>query len=258
MKVLVLGHNGMLGHMVHKYFNFINISVDTIDDRWPSIVFQNKVKNSNADFLINCIASIPQKEHVNFTELNIKLPIWLAKNFKGNIINPATDGEYSGDLTINKIYEKSAPRDAYDEYGLSKACIGAILMDYNNVKQIRTSINGPEKENGVTLFSWFSKQQSEVRCITNHYWSGITSLEWAKNALRLINDWDNYPKLIQLSTECIPKMKLLQTINSVFNFNKVLIPITDVHTINRCLKSDVKLPNIEQQFQELKEFYYGL
>jgi dTDP-4-dehydrorhamnose reductase len=258
MNILILGHNGMLGHMVLKYLQSVMITTETISSRWPNDDFKASVKNSNADFLINCIASIPQKKYLNFTELNIKLPIWLAKNFKGNIINPATDGEYSGDISIDTLYEKHMPRDAYDDYGLSKACIGAILMDYDNVKQIRTSINGPEKENGVTLFSWIHKQQLDIYCITNHYWSGITSLEWAKNALCLINTWDNAPKITQLSTKCITKMELLETINVVFNLNKTLLPKKDIKTINRCLKSDYELPNIQEQFIELKKFYYGV
>lgn len=258
MTILILGHKGMLGHMIHKYFLHLNLCVETIDYRWPSEEFKDAIKNSNADYLINCIAAIPQKSYEDYSNLNIKLPIWIAKNFKGKIIHPATDGEFCGDIPISELYDRNTPRDAYDDYGLSKACVGAILADYTNVKQLRTSINGPELNNGVTLYSWFRNQTDVVNCIDNHYWSGITTLEWAKNAFYIISNWEKYPNITQLSTECITKMELLSTINDVFNLNKKLIPVSSTNTINRCLKSDYMLPTLKEQFIELKEFYYGI
>jgi dTDP-4-dehydrorhamnose reductase len=259
MRILVLGHKGMLGHMVCMYLESLELMVETIVEKWPSNEFKNNVKNSKADFLINCIAAIPQKKDKNYFELNIKLPIWLAKNFNGKMINPATDGEFSGKIPINQLYLKNNFRDADDDYGLSKACVGFILKNYDNVKQIRTSINGPELGNGgTTLFSWFKSQSDEVKCINNHYWSGITTLEWSKNALLIMKNWKKYPKIVQLSTKCITKLQLLDTINRIFSFEKKIIPISDITTINRCLKSDFELPTLEQQFIELKKFYYGI
>lgn len=259
MKILVLGHNGMLGHMVCKYFKSLNLTIETTPFRWPDIKFKENIKNSNCDFLVNCIAAIPQKKYIDYIELNVKFPIWLAKNFRGNIITPSTDGEYCGDIPIDDLYSKTHPRDAYDDYGLSKACGSAILIDYDNVKQIRTSINGPElNDSGYTLFSWFRNQKNEVKCINNHYWSGVTSLEWSKNALKLINNWSEFPKLVQLSTKCITKLELLTIINEVFELKKTIIPISGESTINRCLQSDYEIKNLRDQFIELKKFYYGI
>ena len=46
MKVLILGHKGMLGHMVHKFFESKGIECITIADcRWPSTCFKQKLKN---------------------------------------------------------------------------------------------------------------------------------------------------------------------------------------------------------------------
>ena len=39
MRVLVLGHNGMLGHMVSKFLLLNGLLVETTDLRWPSIDF---------------------------------------------------------------------------------------------------------------------------------------------------------------------------------------------------------------------------
>ena len=73
-----------------------------------------------------------------------------------------------------------------------------------------------------------------------------------------MKNWKKYPKIVQLSTKCITKLQLLDTINRIFSFEKKIIPISDITTINRCLKSDFELPTLEQQFIELKKFYYGI
>ena len=42
MKILVLGHKGMLGHMVVKYLQDKNVYVNTLKTRWP--VAQTEIK----------------------------------------------------------------------------------------------------------------------------------------------------------------------------------------------------------------------
>lgn len=49
MKILVLGHNGMLGHMVIKYLSYLNIEFKIIKYRWPSINFKNKIIQPTSD-----------------------------------------------------------------------------------------------------------------------------------------------------------------------------------------------------------------
>ena len=48
MKILLLGHTGMLGHMVKKYLTYKNIEVITNSERWPNL------KNTISDFNGNC------------------------------------------------------------------------------------------------------------------------------------------------------------------------------------------------------------
>ena len=72
MRVLVLGHRGMLGHMVVKYLQDQNISVSTLSTRWP--VCQIEINNFEGDYIINCIGAIPQRTD-NF-DINWELPIW--------------------------------------------------------------------------------------------------------------------------------------------------------------------------------------
>ena len=53
MNILILGHKGMLGHVVLKYFNSIGINTHIVEDRFPSKAFCEKIINSNCEFLIN-------------------------------------------------------------------------------------------------------------------------------------------------------------------------------------------------------------
>ena len=51
MKILVLGHKGMLGHMVYKYFVENNFEISTTSKRWPSSDFKDFIYEFN-DFPI--------------------------------------------------------------------------------------------------------------------------------------------------------------------------------------------------------------
>ena len=43
MKILILGHKGMLGHMVHKYLLTKDCKIVTTDYRWPSQEFMDLI-----------------------------------------------------------------------------------------------------------------------------------------------------------------------------------------------------------------------
>ena len=50
-KILILGSNGMLGHMVKKYLEQ-RYEIETINHRWPSDEFKTAIKKSNSNFLL--------------------------------------------------------------------------------------------------------------------------------------------------------------------------------------------------------------
>ena len=132
--------------------------------------------------------------------------------------------------------------------------ISNILISNSNVKQIRTSIIGPEIYNNVSLMEWFFKQTNKVNGFSNHYWNGITSLEWSKQSLYVIKNWNDLDNVVQIGTKSISKYNLLCLINKIFKCKKDIVSI-DTNFINRCLKSDYILPDIEKQLIELKRFY---
>lgn len=256
MKILILGHNGMLGHMVKKYMTHKNIEIQTTEYKWPSDEFKKFIKNSNSNYLINCIGCIPQKKPSwkDYKSVNIKLPLFLSENFNGKIIHPTTDCEFSGNLEINKLYKKNDIKDASDDYGISKSHAIFLLNKKNNIKIIRTSIIGPELNHKVSLFEWFLKQNNIVNGYKNYYWNGITTLEWAKQCYSLINNWRKYPSTSQIGTEKISKYDLLCLINKIFKTNKKIRPI-NTNIINKCLKSDFSVKSLQNQLIEMKNFY---
>jgi len=190
--------------------------------------------------------------------LNINLPVWLANNFKNEILHPTSDGEFSGKLHVNSYYSKTHDKDAFDEYGVSKIISSRILKKYKHVKQIRTSIIGPEMFEGRMLFSYIFNTPDVLNGIINHHWNGITSLEWAKLSLDVICNWEFKDTIIQVGTKCISKYHLIMLINEIFELNKTVIKINDIKTLNRCLASDYVMTDIETQLKDLKQFYYGV
>lgn len=232
MKIFVLGSNGMLGHMVKRYLEQYH-EIETINYRWPSDEFKTAITDSNADFLINCVGAIPQRTK-DFT-INWELPIWLDTHFNSKIIHPSTDCEVDKDV-----------------YGLSKAKATAwILSKGQKTKIIKTSIIGPELKGNASLMGWFLSQKGEVYGYTKAIWNGITTLEWAKQCLSLINNWENYPNLTIPYSDSISKFGLLNIIKEVYNKDDVEILPKDLGK-NKVLNGTIKTSNIKSQILELK------
>ena len=239
MKILVLGHKGMLGHMVYKYLSTkSNCELTITDSRWPSEKFKKKILDFNGDFVVNCIGAIHQKTN-NF-KVNTELPIWLDeldKNFK--IIHPGTDCEIDD-----------------DDYGDSKRISTEYLMKNNkNTKIIKTSIIGHELDSKYSLLEWFLNSDSEVFGYSQAYWNGNTTLQWSKICYNLMVDWDNYEKLNIPSTECISKYELLEKIKDVYDKDNVFIRKNSDVKVNKCLNGNINVPEIKEQLIQMREFY---
>lgn len=235
MRILVLGHNGMLGNAVVKYLSKF-YTVDTINYRWPDQNFIDSIKSYSGDYLINCIGSIPQKNCKDYS-VNSILPVFLDLHSNQTIIHPSTDCEK--DSTI---------------YGISKKLSSDWLIN-NGVKTylFRSSIIGIEIGSSYSLLSWFLNQR-EACGYTDAKWNGITSLEWAKQCKKLIDDKYSFSKLTVLSTECISKLDLLCKIKKVYSHDIKINSLSGVGE-NKCLKNGIELGCIEKQLFELKEFY---
>ncbi len=254
MKILILGHNGMLGNMVYKYFQEI-YEVYTTNFRWDSPEFKRYCTETELEFIINCIGAIPQKKYKedDYKKINIDLPVFLESTGK-KILHPSTDCEFSGFIEYPQKYKKNDKKDALDDYGKSKARIVQIIEnEFKNTKIIRTSIIGHEMENHFSLLEWFLNSENKVMGFENHYWNGVTTLFWAQTAEKILNDWDNSEKITQIGTEGLNKYELLKLIAKVYQKNIIIDPFKPDIGINKMLETDYIIPSLEEQLYNLKK-----
>ena len=187
MKVLILGHTGMLGNAVYSYLMGEVDTLLTIDGRWPDDEFLTKIVSADVDYVINCIGAIPQR--TKDFEINYELPIWLDKNLECRVIHPGTDCEMDN-----------------DHYGISKVnASDYIKNDGKRTKIIKTSIIGHELNSSNSLLDWFLKSEGSVFGYTEAMWNGNTTLEWAKTCLNLMNNWNDYEVENIIKSYCISK-----------------------------------------------------
>lgn len=259
MKILVLGHKGMLGRAVARYFsNNPKYEVLTTRVRFGDPALEETIQTLSPDAIINCIGKIPQKHPVEneYDNINIELPRFL-ESLGIRVIHPSTDCEFKGDLLAGQAYPKYTLRDAEDIYGRSKAVISEeIETSFTNTKIIRTSIIGHEESTSLSLLDWFLAQSGSVNGYTNHFWNGVTTLEWSKQCEKILNDWEQFPTLNQIGTTThYSKLEVISLAKKVYEKEIEIIPFEHPESINRCLQSDVSLPELEEQLSELKIFF---
>jgi len=243
MKVLILGHKGMLGHMVHKFFQDKGIECVTTDCRFPTTCFKQVIQNFNGDYIINCIGAIHQR--TNEFNINFELPTWLdqnsskyIENHTTKIIHPGTDCEMDD-----------------DDYGNSKRIAAEwIKKEAKNTKIIKTSIFGPELNTKASLMEWFLSQEGEISGYSEYYWNGNSTLTWAQYCLYLMYHWEELPIENILEGECVSKYELLLLLKEVYNKDIIIKPI-DSPSFNKCLKGTIKTLPLKEQIIALKEFY---
>jgi len=234
IKVIILGHKGMLGHMVNKAFHTLEnsdkLEVITIDKRFPK---WEKSMFEDIDFVINCIGAIPQK--TKKFDINWQIPEWLEKNTKCKIIHPSTDCEMDD-----------------DSYGLSKKrAADFIISKGKKTKMLQTSIIGPEIDSNASLLEWFLSQKGEIFGYTKAMWNGNTTYEWSKFCLDLIFNWDNYKKHTILASNTVSKYELLNMFKEIYDKKDITIKEKDLGK-DKTLKGDLITKNIQEQLWELK------
>lgn len=253
---MILGHHGMLGNAALRYFKD-KAEILTTELRWQNNDFKIFLITTPVDFIINCIGAIPQKAYApnDFHVINVNLPKFLSI-LDAKVIHPSTDCEFSGDLPFPHKYQKNDVKDGEDPYGKSKITTSDLIeKEFHNTKAIRTSIIGHETtEKKYSLLEWFLTQ-NEANGYTNHYWNGITTLQWAKIAQNIMNDWDNYDRITQVGTEGYSKFALLYYIKNAYRINIKINPYRTDKTVNRMLLTDFSVPDILTQLIELREFY---
>lgn len=193
MRFLVLGCNGMAGHMVALYLKEQGHDVigyarreakyikSVVGDATDFDALSKVIRNGNFDSIINCVGILNQfaeKDRAGAVLINGYLPHFLAKvtrDMDTQVIQMSTDCVFSG--RTGGYTEESFP-DGGTFYDRTKA-IGE-LNDRKNVT-LRNSIVGPDINiNGIGLLNWFMKQDGPVQGFKGALWTGQTTLQLAK------------------------------------------------------------------------------
>ena len=275
MRFLVLGCNGMAGHIISIYLKEQGYEVigyarkksklvnTIIGDATDFELLKKTVLSGGYDTVINCIGLLNQfaeNNHAMAVLLNGYLPHFLAEITKETdiqIIHMSTDCVFSG--KTGGYTEESIP-DGTLFYDKSKA-IGE-LEDEKNLT-LRQSIVGPDiKERGSGLLNWFMNQDGPVNGYTGAIWTGQTTLQLAKTmeeaakrrAFGLYNAVPN---------ESISKYELLKLFNNHIRKNPIEINpwnrfVADKSLIRTRFEGfNYQIPGYEIMIKELGEWMRG-
>jgi dTDP-4-dehydrorhamnose reductase len=265
-RVLIIGATGMLGHMVHKYFEQLGIyelynSVYRTRLNNQSIICNVKdpnaveelFKQTKPEIVINCVGALMQESRNNPESaiyLNALFPHLLKElcnEYYARLVHISTDCVFSGK---KGAYSEDDFRDADDVYGRSKA-LGEIFDAPHCT--LRTSIIGPELKDGTGLFHWFMKQEGEVKGYTRAYWSGVTTLELAKAIHKSIqNDLEGLYHVT--NGDKISKYDLLLLFNNHRNSPIKIVPDDGYlgdKSLEKSKKFDFEVPGFDEMVAKI-------
>lgn len=267
MNILVLGDDGMLGHVVKLYFKEKDHDVKGTSLTAGSDYQFDVMKNINdlekfvADFkpavIINCIGILNKVAEDNkplAVMANSYLPHYADEICRKNgvkFIHVSTDCVFDGK---KGKYNEDGFKDATSFYGQSKA-LGEV--DNDSSLTLRTSIVGPDKnENGIGLFQWFMNQQGETNGFDKVIWTGVTTIEFAKCMEKAIQN--NLTGLRHtVNNQEIDKCSLLNLFKKHFNKNIKITPKSDYvsnKSLVRTTDFDFGIPSYDQMVKEMSEW----
>lgn len=265
-RVVILGALGMAGHIMSQYLDETNeyevfgvarskdtkyikkeLDVQNFND------LEKYLEEVKPDFVINCIGILVAKSNSDLAVaimINSYLPHFLSKvgnklNYK--LVHISTDCVFSGKTGG---YKEDSFRDGDDNYARTKA-LGEVINDKDLT--IRTSIIGPElKENGTGLLHWFLNQRGIIGGYTKTFWSGVTTLELAKQTHEMIKQ--DIKGLFQLSPDDkISKFDLLKLFAKIWN-KKIIIEENSKYSVDKsliCTRNDFIYANKRPTYTEM-------
>lgn len=272
MKLLVVGSNGMAGHVIVRYLKQQGHTVVTVArdnaDHLLNIENTEFVKlfftklEQDFDFVINCVGLLV-KDSISRPDraaiINSWFPHYLEhfyedKNTK--VIHLSTDCVFDGQ---KGNYVENDIHTEMNAYGSSKS-----LGEINNSKDVtfRMSIIGPEiKSNGSGLMNWIlTNSETELQGWDNAWWNGITTLELAKCIEKYINN----PIIVGVyhlvnNNNKINKFDLLSKINNIYNLDKKIVKTQGPKPVNKILIDTRNLINFniseyDNMLLEMKNF----
>ena len=263
-KLLVIGINGMAGHVTFRYLQNtqkyqvygIARNIETTENTFnldvSDTIGLNKIVNDHQfDYIINCIGILNQDAESNPSKaiwFNSYFPHFLEEITKGSeakVIHISTDCVFNGK---EGNYSETSIKNGEGFYAQSKA-LGEI--DNSKDLTIRTSIIGPElNTKGIGLFNWFMHQAGEINGYTTAIWSGVTTLELAKAIeYAILNPLNG---LVHL-TNGVPvnKFALLHLFREVWDKKDIKIEAYEGKVVDKSLKKSERFNYQVPSYKEM-------
>jgi dTDP-4-dehydrorhamnose reductase len=284
MRIVLLGGNGMAGHMLAAYLkrNTVHEIIATVRPRSSSIESHTSealeglqvleldvrsleatgqlIEKTSPDVILNAVGILNQQAEIHPLDayrVNGLLPHWLrhkADLMGARLIHISSDCVFSG---MRGGYREEDAPDGVSVYARSKA-----FGELRNTRHltIRTSIIGPDnKPDGIGLMQWFLVQQGEVRGYRRVLWNGVTTLELAKSVEWLLGR-PGLAGLVHLTApEKVSKHDLLYLMGSTFDKSDVTIlpdlePVIDRTLVRTREDFDYRTMNYAEMLGELRKW----
>ncbi len=271
MKFLILGCNGMAGHMIslymkeqgHDVLGFALTKSELVDsvvgNAENALFMKELIGVDKFDTIINCIGLLNRTcdvQQARAVYLNSYFPHQLAKLTEGThtqVIHMSTDCVFSGK---RGQYTEDDFKDGETFYDRTKA-LGEIINDKDLT--MRQSIVGPDiNQNGIGLLNWFMQQHGVVTGYTGAMWTGQTTLQLAKT-MEMAAKERVYGLYNMVPDTSISKCNLLGLFNKYMRKEKVTIVPVDKMTADKSLKRrhwdfDYVIPDYEKMVLELSDW----
>lgn len=271
MKYLVLGCNGMVGHMVAVYLSERGNDVTgfahknskyvrtIIGDAFNINYVAKIIEDGEYDAIINCIGILnrfAENDKKSAVFLNSFLPHFLVditQKTHTQVIHISTDCVFSGK---RGEYTEHDFRDGETFYDRSKA-LGEIEDEKNLT--LRNSIIGPDlNPNGIGLLNWFLQAGEKVNGYVGAIWTGQTTLQLAKT-IEEASKLRFHGLINAVPNNGISKYELLKLLNKYFCKNSIIINPVTTYSVNKSLKRtnfdfNYQIPDYEVMIAELYEW----
>lgn len=196
--ILILGATGMLGNCIYSYLSAVsadNILGTSRKDNNKTFYkldaksFEKDLNNilkktKHIEYIINCIGALKNKSKKEIFFVNAELPVKLvniAQKHKIKIIQISSDAVFP--KNAGKVSESDSP-NPIDNYGKSKLQ-GEVDSKY--MISFRTSIIGLDPIEHKGLLEWSLSAKPPIYGYSNQFWSGCTTLQFAKLCEKIIN-----------------------------------------------------------------------
>ncbi|RCX19777.1 dTDP-4-dehydrorhamnose reductase [Fontibacillus phaseoli] len=271
MKLLIIGGNGMAGHLLVKYFHrqdrhsVFYTSRDVRDphglvlDASDSFLVEKVVESVRPDIIINAVGVLNQfaeADKINAYHINGFLPHRLqrsADSIGARLIHISTDCVFEG---TKGGYSEADEPDGTSVYAVTKA-LGEIHAPGHLT--IRTSIIGPEiRANRIGLMNWFMHSEGKVTGYRNVMWNGVTTLELAKAIDRVMDS--PLSGLIHLAHHSpISKHDLLLLMQEIWGLQHITIipaetPVQDRTLVSTRSDWSYEVPHYREMLKEMERW----